>query len=246
MSLKKWMMMAGCASALSGVLLINTAFAEKQAKPNKKAGPVVEVQGEYIPFNEEIYTLAYKTFLANNNIDDAYKLAQEAVKQRPKNKTWRQRLAIAAAWKDRPIESLTHWYHIAINQKTPKAIDKAIGLAKLLHDDIRLEKLLTLKLSQKPGDASTVNELIAVKQRLGSPELAAKLLEDYYQKTKDPIYLEQLAKLYRNLGNTAAEASILKQLSKIPGSESRAVQREAELLYSRGEFMAAYQKIIEI
>ncbi len=49
-----------------------------------------------VPFDAELYGLAYDVFLANNNVEDAFVLAQKAVAARPSDPAWRLRRHRAA------------------------------------------------------------------------------------------------------------------------------------------------------
>ena len=101
------------------------------------------------PFNAKNYDLAYKTFLANNNVEEAYIIAFAAVKQRPNNKLWNLRLAKVALWRDKPAIAMRQWYRLIDQFHDYKPLNKTIRLAEKLHATAYLEKLWAIKLEQK-------------------------------------------------------------------------------------------------
>ena len=71
-----------------------------------------------IVFNKEVYDIAYQTFLANQNLHDAYIIAKAAVEQEPNDFFWRKRYAQIARWFDHPQQSLTQWLYLVEKNQT--------------------------------------------------------------------------------------------------------------------------------
>ena len=66
-----------------------------------------------LPFDERIYSLAYDAFLGNRNLADAFRVADSAVRQRPDDLAWRERLAKVAEWHGQPRVALDQWLLLA-------------------------------------------------------------------------------------------------------------------------------------
>jgi len=54
-----------------------------------------------LPFDDKVYSLAYEVFLENRKQDDAWAIARAAVRQRPQDIAWRERLARVSEWTER-------------------------------------------------------------------------------------------------------------------------------------------------
>lgn len=71
-----------------------------------------------LPFDAEIYDLAYQTFLANKNVNAAFILAQKAVNQKPNNFLWRTRLQQVAVWNNQPAVALKQMIYLLHTKKS--------------------------------------------------------------------------------------------------------------------------------
>ena len=196
-----------------------------------------------ISFDNKIYSQAYRTFLANQNISDAYVITTAAVAQRPNNLLWRKRLVQTARWNNLPKIALHNAIFLA-EKHDVAALKIAITIAKQLNDNVILSKLYHIKISLKATDPQAWEGLIKSEEALGNPRKAIKQLQLAIQKNPKLFNYLQLAKLYQNIGDIEAEQNILKEAEKKFGSNPKIANRQAELLYSQGNIKGAYKELL--
>jgi hypothetical protein len=196
-----------------------------------------------LPFDEEIYTLAYNVFLANRNLVDARLLAQSAVRQRPDDAAWRKRLAEVSEWSGVPEQATPQWLAYARLSGDEAAWDNVLRAAAGTFEQDMLVEALQHKMQVEPGNAQWVNLLVAQYENIGQPERAAALLEERLRgkpaRTPDAATerngtMEALAKLYLRMGrDDAALATLRRQREEFGPSATNALMT-ANPLYLRG------------
>ena len=134
-----------------------------------------------VAFNDKIYTLGYEVFLENRKLEDAWLVANSAVRQVPNNKTWRERLARVSEWTGRPQIALENWVKLAHAGHGDEAWQSILRLAPGLFDDAALIPALHYRINRQPGDLRLVRELVAAHERLGEPAPAISYLQQLTQ-----------------------------------------------------------------
>lgn len=195
------------------------------------------------PYDAEIYQLAYQVFLANRNLADAYLLAAAAVRQRPRDLTWRRRLAELASWTQRPTVALEQWAYIARHGRDPAAMDTALNLARGLHDDEALATLLRLQLARDPDNQALWLDLINAYERLGRPSEAMALLDAQDRRRPRRFLLEQQAHLADGMGEPDLALAALDRLVRRYGPDPAIALQQADILFRRGHLHAALAKL---
>jgi polysaccharide biosynthesis protein PelB len=242
---------------LSALLLCQIGFAQASVKTNKtyitkNADQSIiihyfkkdkELKTRLIAYNAELYSQAYKTFLANQNIADAYVIAIAAVTQKPNDLLWRERLVKVARWNNLPKIALQNAIYLA-RKNDVKSLVTAITIAKQLNDHAVLSELYQIQIKLKAADPQAWEGLIKSEESLGNPEKAIKHLQLAIQKEPKLFYYLQLANLYQNIGDIKAEENTLKAAKQKFGASTGIAMRQAELLYSRGDIKKAHKEIL--
>ena len=156
--------------------------------------------GPGIAFDDKLYTLGYDTFLENRKPEDAWLVAQSAVRQAPDNMAWRERLARVAEWTGRPEVALDNWHQVALATQKDEAWQAVLRLAPGLFDDAALAAALRYQISRTPGDFRLIKELIATYERQGKPELALAYLQDHTRRQAAGEWLALQAELTERMG----------------------------------------------
>ena len=201
-----------------------------------------------LPFDDEAYTLAYEAFLANRNLPDALRVADAAVRQRPKDTAWRERLARVAEWNGKPELALENWLRLAEETGQPAAWQAVLRLAPGLFNDAALLKALRWQAGQHapsatPSGESQWRDLAAAYERLGQPREAIEFFEAQYRRHPQRIHLDLIADLAERSGDDALALATLDRLAKAFGATPRLALRQAALLYVQGDLAGAYARL---
>lgn len=164
----------------SGWAMVRTAAAGKRASPG-------------LPFDDKTYQLGYEVFLENRNLEDAWRVADAAVRQAPQNMVWRERLAQVSEWSGRPQVALDNWLAIAQATQREDAWKSVMRLAPGLFDDRALVAGLRHQLSQRPGDLAMQRALVQAYERQAEPQPAIDYLQAHGSTPESQILLAQLA-----------------------------------------------------
>ncbi|MFC5302108.1 tetratricopeptide repeat protein [Azospira restricta] len=211
------------------------ALAGFDARPRRVALADDARGGPQLPFDDRIYTLGFEAFLDNRKLDDAWKVAASAVRQAPDHLGWRERLARVSEWTGRPRIALEQWLYVARASNRDEAWQAVLRLAPGLFDDAALRAALHYQLAHRPDDGKLIRELAATYERLGDPQGGLRVLEQAYQRTRQPALLEALAELAERAGDDArALAYWQRLLAEAPLTPARAL-RVATLYLLRGQ-----------
>ncbi|QDD67256.1 tetratricopeptide repeat protein [Herbaspirillum seropedicae] len=231
--------------AMRQARVIRVAAADSSQPPAAEVNASRELAR--LPFDDEIYTLAYNVFLGNRNLTDARLLAQSAVRQRPDDPAWRKRLAEVSEWSGVPEQATPHWLAYARLTNDEGAWDNVMRIAAGTFEQDILTEALQHKMQVEPGDPKWVNLLVAQYENVGQPERAAALLEARLRQSRPAAAnananaaterngeMDALAKLYLRMGrDDDANAVLVRQRQEFGPSAANALMA-ANLLYLRG------------
>lgn len=176
-----------------------------------------------LPYDDKIYTLAYEVFLENAKQDDAWQIANAAVRKNPDSLIWRERLAKVSDWTLRPAEALENWLYIAQKTQREDAWQAVLRIAPGQFDDRALSLALRQQLRRKPDDPRLVRELVAAYERIGEPQPAIDYLQ---QHSRSPENLQLLAQLADRAGQPDVALAAWRRLlaDRVQLTPARAMQ----------------------
>ena len=196
----------------------------RQIATQQKAVPQAsQLLAPGLPYDEKIYTLAYEVFLENAKQEDAWQIANAAVRKQPDNLVWRERLARVSDWTQRPAEALENWLYVAQKTQREEAWQAVLRIAPGQFDDRALVFALRHQLQRKPDDLRLVRELVAAYERIGEPQPAI----DYLQRhSRSPDNLQLLAQLAERAGQPDVALATWRKLLSDPAqiTPTRAMQ----------------------
>lgn len=192
-----------------------------------------------VPFDAELYGLAYDVFLANSNVADAFALAEKAVAARPSDPAWRRKAAQSGEWSGHAGRALEHWYFLAVNFPDQVATQSALRLADELRDYGKLKHLLELK-GMIVG-SKNLSKYIEVCEALGQPEDAIKVLERLRRDKPGKYVLEELARLYDAVGRKEEAVATILDLATRYGVTAPLLLKAAYLAYGKGDIRSALE-----
>ncbi|MEM5274814.1 tetratricopeptide repeat protein [Cupriavidus taiwanensis] len=206
------------------------------------AGQAAPAQPEDTKFNADDYELAYRVFLAAGKLDQAQRVAENAVRRLPGEPVWRERLAQVAEWNRQPAVALKSWLDYARATNDERAWDAVMRLAPGLSDDRAY--LAALRHRAGGSDLKTVDEVVAAYERLGEPEEAMRFLEGLSRGPKARDIIERHAALAERAGNDERAFQLYTQLQQRFGPRPAYALKLASLLYVRGRLPQALDAML--
>lgn len=210
--------------------LINEASAQDRERPKSPA---------MRPYDERVYPFAYDVFLANGNLEDAFRVAEAAVAQRPEDLAWREKLARVAEWSRRPAEALDQWLYLAQHGRED-AWQGVLRLAPGLGADETLFLAMRHRVERKDASPAELRQFAALYERLGRPRDGIAWFAARYASTRQVVALELAANLADRSGERDKAIEFNQQLIAVQGPSEERLLRTATLLVLAGKFRAAH------
>ncbi len=192
------------------------------------------------PYDPNLYQLAYEVFLANGDVESAYRVARAAFAQVPDDAAWRERYARAAEWSRRPGEALGAWRWLAEHTGADEAWQGILRLAPGLGDDAALVPALRRQAERPGAGAAAMKPLVDAWERLGRPEDALAWLEARLQGAGGAAALELAAGLADRMGRRDRAIALQAQLVERIGPSAPRLVRLATLQVMAGRFADAH------
>ena len=225
-----------------------TTYSPTHQRIANEVGTVAASKPPGLKFDEEAYALSYDIFLANRNLNDARRVAESAVRQRPDDSAWRKRLAQVNEWNANPAAALPHWLAYARLTSDETVWDIVMGLAIGLEDQQTQLQVVEHKVAIDPDNPKWLDRLVQIHENAGHPEIALDLL----RRAVAPLgshgmhrqhQLELLASLTARLGNDAENLATLRLLQKEFGPSTRYALQIADQLYRSGQPSVAFSEM---
>lgn len=211
------------------------------------SGPARIAAGDpRLPFDDGAYTLAYQTFLANRNLNDAWRVAGSAVRQRPDDILWRERLAQVCEWSGRPDEAMQHWRELVRlaggdRERRERALQGVLRLAPGLQGDEAVLATWRDVAATRRLTTEEVLGVVALSERLGWPEEGMAWLVEADRRQPSRILAEARTGLAERMGDLPAAMEALRQVIARDGVTPARAVRLATFHGLRGETAQAYE-----
>lgn len=206
------------------------------AMPAVASTPLEQVAEPSAPFHQERFLLGYEIYLASGNQAAAYRVAERAVREQPRDVEWRRRLATVAQWLGKPEVALANWLAIARQTGDVQAWREVGKLAPALADSEALLAWWQQEVRRRPRDEKALNELVKAYEQVGQPEQALATLRRLPRHRR---VLEAEASLAERSGQDEAAIATLLELNRRFGPGEEWVMRAAGLHLQRGQLAQA-------
>ncbi|QHB59459.1 tetratricopeptide repeat protein [Ralstonia solanacearum] len=216
--------------------------ADADRAPAAPAAPPADAQAVahgIAPFNAEDYDLAFRVFLGSGNLNDAMRVAEAAVRQRPDLKLWIERAAQVAEWNRQPMVALQHWLSYAQATGDDVAWRHVLRLAPALNEDHAYLAALRHKAGSQPADMKLLDQIVAAYERLGEPTQGLAYLDSVARGPNRQAVLERYAQLAERAGRDDEAYAGYQRLQKEFGPDARYALKLANMLYVRDQFEQA-------
>jgi polysaccharide biosynthesis protein PelB len=196
------------------------------------------------PFRAQDWDLAWQAFIGAGEVDDAYALAQSAVRARPRSRVWLARLAQAARWSSHPQTALAALCRLALDLHETRYLQPALDLAVGLGDDDQAAALLRELI--RLGRATPVQQrmLSGLYLNIGRPERALRELQREFTRDPAPEVLWEQAVIYGALGEPARELETFERYRKRYGSGPQVMLAIATIEYVQGRLPQALDALL--
>lgn len=197
-------------------------------------------EGERQPFDERAYELSFNTFVANRQLEDARQAAAVAVRLRPDDPKWRERLARLFEWTQRPEEALEQWRVLALDYDDERGWDALRRLAPRLYDYRGVISVLERDALRGPLSSEQLARLVHAYEAAGEPRRGIAFLTRLDRSVPHRDYLEQVAFLEQRVGDDADALATLEELTARYGPRPEWAVAAATLYVLHGDVDAAY------
>lgn len=199
-----------------------------------------------LPFDDRLYTLGYDAFVGNRDLEDAYRVAEFAVRQAPASTAWRLRLAHVAEWSGRPQEALAQWQWLLSEApglsraQRDEAARTVLRLAPGLFDDRALQAGLRYQLRQHPGSHELLAALIASFEHQGVPEQGVTVLQDIVREHPNAESMQALIDLAARCGRVDLAIATTEDLIRRHGTNRERALQLAGFHLGKGDIARAW------
>jgi hypothetical protein len=196
---------------------------------------------KFVPFDAKLYDLAYKTFIANENLTEAFHLAQKAVKTKPNSLAWRKKYAQVSSWLGYGEIAMEQWFYLIKKTNDPQIIQEAIRVAELTFDYPTLIDIYQYQLNNGVPLKRVVDGLAKTLVQLGEPEKALQIL----QQVKKPSD-KSIIQLQVYLGKLDSALDSLQKEQKKSGLSVHNSIEQAEILFTMMQVKQAFHVLKEV
>ena len=192
-----------------------------------------------MPYNDDLFKMAFQTLVYNSHIKDAYQLALIAVAKRPNDMAWHRNLAQVAIWVGDYGRGMKEWLYIVERTNDIKTIKYVISISKTLSYDQVLVYTLDKYLAQFPKDTNAYLELAQALNRLGLPNQALLTLEKINSSSPTRTGYELIATIYTDMGQWDNALKSWQKMDKVYGVSIKSVMAQAVIYYTEGHIVQA-------
>ena len=197
-------------------------------------------------YKDEELKLMLQSFLYLGDTEDAYKVAIIGYKKYPDSIFWNKQAIDTARWSGHYKETVK--YEIALYKKThdPKLRDDIINYGLSDYQYEQIEELTIEKAIENPNDEN-IKMMIYIQNLLGTPEKAARILEEEYQKdkTKTDLLTKEL-QIYLDLGDLDSAKKIVHIIEELKLYNIKNVSLVSYYYYLKRDLKASYNVLLMI
>ncbi len=208
------------------------------------AAPVMQAQADKAVtarYDPKKYKLAYDVFLENRNLADAFRVAESAVRQSPRDAAWHKRLAQVAGWINKPRIALREWLWLLRHKGGEEALLAVLRLAPALDDYEATLEAWRYRAAQHALTAEQLHTVADLFEKTGRQDEGIRFFETRYEHEHVPALLEIAATLAQRNGDEEHAQSLYLRLLKSHGFNSNWVQGAATVYLQKGQYKKAYE-----
>lgn len=222
----------------AGLLLLNGGALADPVAPN--ATPRTALRA----FDEADYRLAYDALIAAGRLEPAQALAQAAVRARPGDRAWRQRLIQVATWRSDVDVLSTQWLELfALGDRSLQVLREVARLAPLQDQPLQAIAARQALLALTPPSRDDWIDLARLYEQAAEPRQGSLWFEAEYTRRRWPLLLELAAQLAERAGEDARAIALYEQRAAQPPFMMAAVTAAASLRLRGGDEAGALRTL---
>lgn len=190
------------------------------------------------------WDLAWQAFIGAGKVEDAYALAQKAVKEQPHSRLWLTHLAEVARWSNHPQVALAALCRLALELHDTSQLQPALELAIGLGDDERAIELLRELIRLGSATPAQRQMLSGLYEEVGEPLQAIRELQREFASHPVPQLLWEQAVIYHTMGDPAGELATLQRYRKRFGPGPPVMLTIATIEYVQGNLPKALDDLL--
>lgn len=192
------------------------------------------------------YDLAFKAFVESSALDDAEKLAEQALAHHMDPLVWTRRLAQVAQWNNHPALALKSWLAFARDSGNEEAWQNVLKLAPQLDDDTAYVAALIHEADRQPANLVLKDQLINAYERLGQPQQALDYLKRRAVGAQREPLLERYALVAERAGHDGEALRTYRTLQTEFGPNAKYALHIANLEYQQGHYDVALEALRQV
>ena len=161
---------------------------------------------------DEKLRLMFQVFTYSSDLKNAYKVGTKALKYFPNSLYWHQKMAEVSQWIDKPNEAILHYKFIYKQTHDLKLRKKILNYSLAAYQYETAAPILEEITLSNPSEKN-INQLVDIYDKTGSPEKAAKILENLSYKSKNSeILLVKALKIYMEIDEEKSALNLMHRL----------------------------------
>ncbi|VVE42386.1 tetratricopeptide repeat protein [Pandoraea terrigena] len=192
------------------------------------------------------YDVAFKAFVEARQLDDAERLAQQALQRKLDPLIWTRRLAQVAQWNGHPSVALTYWRKYAEATGNAEAWQNVYQLAPQLNDDQAYLAAQIFEAERQPNDLKLKDDIVNTYERLGRPDDGLAYLKRHAAGSQRRALLEREGDVAQRVGKDAEALATFETLQKEFGPSPDYALRIASLMYQKGQVKPALAELRKV
>ncbi|MDZ4075764.1 MAG: tetratricopeptide repeat protein [Hylemonella sp.] len=206
-------------TALALLLCLCAGLAHAQDTP----GPA-EPEAQLRRFQAEDFVLAYDVFLGNGQLQPALQIARQAVRELPRDRTWRRRLAQVAEWLARTDIAAEQWRVLfTMGDRSEETVSSLLRLATSLDDPTTALPAWTYLSQQRPLTDAQWTDVYWLFENASQPQRGSQYFEAQYRERRLPLLLDLAARLAANAGEEDRALALYTERVQLEPMDSEAL-----------------------
>ncbi|MEK9950908.1 MAG: tetratricopeptide repeat protein [Curvibacter sp.] len=186
-------------------------------------------------FQPDDFALAYDVFVGTGQLEPALRVAQQAVRELPRDRAWRRKLAQVAEWLARTDIAAEQWHALfALGDRSETTLQSLLRLAPSLDDPTAVLPVWIYRAQQGALSDAQWHEIYWLFENASEPRRGSEFFEAQFRQRRHPLLLERAALLARHAGDERRALALYRERLQLEPFSGEALQ-EAVFILVRGD-----------